>query len=914
MQSVAGAFSSISKTIEVRRTSIMVPSKSTHSPAREQFLQIERLHREERDRIVTLMTAEYEDYKRFCEEQFEAFQTENERLLREISASAARTRLLEDQLNSMAVTASQHDKVHSNITIITTISTVTTTITTITTRIEQWKHIVTRNKGQVTISIKELDQLSLELYSTSSQITGLQERYDELSRDFSSVRHEQRVTLSHHEAKDRTIASLSAEVAQWKNTDAAKAQQITAAYRDNETLRHHLSAASSRTAELQQRYDAQSSDLVSARTELQTKASLIEERDRTIASFIAEVARWEKSDATNAEQIATARQDYERLQRDLSVASSKTAELQNRYDAQSKELSSISDELQANKSLVEEKERRITALTAEVDQWKLADATKAERFAAEDRDKEKLQQDLASFSSQIIDLQKRYDARSQDVVSVRGELQSKVSLLEEKEHVASSLIAELAQAKREDSMKAEQLATARTDVEQLRLELYSASSRIADLQKRYEAKSEELNFVHDKCHKMEILYPDGTDRGLVEPSEHAVSQHISRVLEKKNKEIEELRHDLAASTTLNIELQRSYEALSRDVSAVHDELKVRTSQDEGTITSLTAQVEQWKRMDAMKAERIMTILGQAEKLQIDLSTSISQLSELQVRYETQSREFIAVQRELQTRTSSNEGKDRTIVSLSAEVDQWKRADAEKAKHITMTLKQVGKLHQDLTASISELAELRGHYEAQSHELISVRNELQAKISLHESKDHTIVSLAAEVDQWKRADATKAEQIATILKRIEKLQRDLSVSTSQLAELQGRYEAQSHEFVSVHNELQIRTSSIEEKERIVVILTAQVEEWKRTDALKEERIVTIWQQAEDLQRDLTSSSSQIAVLQQRYRMQSKELRSLQCQVSGKCRIFSVLIAILIFLFVVGAIPIYIITVVLRGRTS
>ncbi|KAG8215925.1 hypothetical protein J3R82DRAFT_7899 [Butyriboletus roseoflavus] len=912
-QSVNGAFSSTSKAIEIRRTGIVAPSKSTHSPVREQFLQMERLHREEKDRIVTLMTAEHEVYKRFCEEQFEAFQTENERLLREISASASRITLLEDQLNPMTVTAPQHDKVHSNTTIVTTtITTVTTTIATITNRIEQWKQTVTRNKGQVMISSKELDQLSLDLHSTSSQITGLQQGYDELSRDFSSIRHELRVTLSHHDAKDRTIASLTVEVAQWKNVDAAKAQQITDARQDNETLRRDLTAASARTAELQRRYDAQSSELTSAHTELQTKATLVEDRDRTIASFIAEVARWRQSDATNAEQITTTRQDYEKLQKDLSAASSKIAELQKRYDTQSKELSFVLDELQANKSLVEEKERTITTLTAEVDQWKLTDVTKAEQFAAEHRDKERLQQDLASFSSQRVDFQKRYDVQTQDIVSVRGELQNKVSLLEEKEHAVSSLTAEVAQAKHEDSMKAEQLATARKDVKQLRLELSSASSRIADLQKRYEAKSEELNVVSDKFHQIEILYPDGTDHGTVKPSEHAVSQHIARALEKKSKEMEELRQDLSASTTREIELQRSYEALSRDVSAVRDELKVKTSQNEGTITSLTVQVEQWMRTDTLKAERIATTLKQVEKLQIDLSISTSQLAELQVCYETQSREFIAVRKELQTSTSTNEGKNRTIVSLTAEVDQWKRADAKKTERITSTLQQVGMLQQDLTASGSELAELRGRYEAQSRELVAVRNELHTKISLHEN--HTIVSLTADVDQWKRADATKAEQIVTTLKLVEKLQKDLSVSTSQLAELQGRCEAQSYELVSVRDELHSRTLLIEEKERIVVTLTMQVEEWKRTDALKEERIMTIWRQAEDLQRDLTNSSSQNAGLQQRYRMQSKELRSLQRQVSGKCRICSILIAVLIFLFLIGAIPIYIITVVLRVRTS
>jgi chromosome segregation ATPase len=134
------------------------------------------------------------------------------------------------------------------------------------------------------------------------------------------------------------------------------------------------------------------------------------------------------------------------------------AELQRRYDAQSKELGSVRSSLQTNKSLFEEKDPTITTLTAEVDQWKLADAPKAKQFAAEHHDKEKFQRDLAAFSSQTADLQKRYDAQSKDIVAIRGELQTKTSLLEEKEHTITSLTTGVAQARREDSAKAEQIA------------------------------------------------------------------------------------------------------------------------------------------------------------------------------------------------------------------------------------------------------------------------------------------------------------------------------------------------------------------------------------------------------------------------------------------------------------------------
>ena len=147
-----------------------------------------------------------------------------------------------------------------------------------------------------------------------------------------------------------------------------------------------------------------------------------------------------------------------------------------------------------------------------------------------------------------------------------------------------------------------------------------------------------------------------------------------------------------------------------------------------------------------------------------------------------------------------------------------------------------------------------------------------------ASDRTIASLTAEVEQWKLADATKAEQIATTKKQVDELQRDLSASTSQFAELQRRYEAQSRDFIAMRNEL--RTSSSEDKDRTVAALTAQVEEWKRKDALKEEHIGTIRKQTEDLQRELTSTSSQVAEVLQRYELQSRELGSLRDQLQDK----------------------------------
>lgn len=794
--------------VETRQFS--VPPRPTYSPASEQLFQIERLHREEKDRILAFMKADLEDCKHFYEEQFEDLQTENKRLLLQVSDSDSRITLLQIKLeahdDSYSGSSPQLDNV--DVTLTTNIATITTTITTVTRRIDQWKRqTVAKNNNQIIISSKELELLSSELSTTSSQMAELQQHYGQLLSNFGSVRRELQVTLSRSNEKDRTSASLTAEVAQWRITDVKKGEEITAARRENEMLRHDLSAASARTAELQQRYDAQLKELASVRSQLQAKALLVEEGDRTIASFTAEIAEWKQSDAAKTEQIADARRDYDMVQTDFSTLSSQTAELQKRYNAQSKE-----------------------------------------------------------------------------IISIRSKLHARESLLEEKHHAVTSLSDELAQAKRESNLKTEQIETARRDVEQLRDKLSSSSTRFADLQKRYEAQLQEVNSLRDQLHEIEALYPDGTDQAAGKPSKQVVADQIRRALEKKNKQLTELGRDLATSTSQNAELQKSYEVVSKEVSALRDELKVKASQYEGTITSLTAQVDRWKSADAAKAAQITTILKDVERIQHDLSTSTSQLTELQGRYDAQSREFTDVRSQLQGRISSEEGKDRTIASLNAQVEEWKRADTNKTEQIATTLRQVEKFQHDLSTSTSQLAELKSRYEAQARELTTVRSELKTVIVSSESKDHTIASLTAEVEQWKGAGANKSEKIAITLNQVEKLQQDLSTSTSQLTELQSRFEAQSNEIVTVRNELEkwrcsdankteklvVATKDLEQLHSDLAISSSKIKTLEDSDTGKAEELAAVRNDLEKLHRDLSFASSQITEFQQRYAAQSSQL--------------------------------------------
>ena len=141
---------------------------------------------------------------------------------------------------------------------------------------------------------------------------------------------------------EKDISSLTAEVAQYKNSGIIMAQQIAALREDNQKLRDDISICTSRTDELQQSQHSLSVDLGSARHELGVKASLIERRDRMITSLTTEVAQLKKTNVEKTKQIATLRQDC--------------ADLQERCSAQAVEILSLGNDLGSDASLpVEEK-------------------------------------------------------------------------------------------------------------------------------------------------------------------------------------------------------------------------------------------------------------------------------------------------------------------------------------------------------------------------------------------------------------------------------------------------------------------------------------------------------------------------------------------------------------------------------
>lgn len=831
------SFSSTVVAAETQRSVAL--SESSFDYVHEKLSFMEDSYHQQKAGILELLGGEHQKYKFSREEQFQTIQTENEKLLQQVSASSTRITQLEIQLSfyldSGSGTASQSDELDSIITTVTTITTtVTTTITGVTTQIERWKDTAARNKGQITISKTDLDQLLSSLSNTSSRMTELLQLYTELSRNSNSVRRELHVALSLHEQKDSTIATLTAQVTRWESADSEKARQMTALREDNDSLRSHITELERR---LEQTDDGVSEDLVSLRRELQTKTLLIEERD-------AEVARLKQSDDEKTRQIATARQDYQNLQRD---SSSRIAEFQERLKERSEESNSVRRELQVNKSLVEEKERTIVVLNTEVEKWKRLDATKTEQLDAERQAKQKLQLDFAASSSQKTDLKERWDVQSNEIASLRIEFQTKVSLLAEKEHTITSLTTRLEQAEREHGLNAELLATARKDADQLREKLSVLRDQNADLRKELDAQLTDLGKLRNEFLACGIS-PDS---------------HIADVSEEKEKKIGELRQALTLATSQNNDLQRSHEALSSELSALRDELTMRTSQYEGTITSLTVQVNQLRTTDAEKTNQIAIALDQVRGLQTEITTSTSEFTTLHTRCTTQSEEITSLNKKLQVMTLSIQERDHDISSLTAERDREMSANAAKAK-------QIAELQRESSVSTSRLTELRDSCRVHSDELAFVRSELEISLSSNGDKDRKVTTLTNEVAELKRLNILGDERIATARKQVEDLQVDLTKSRSQFAELQRGNSMHSAELDSLREQLEAMESG---DNATILSLTAQIKEWKGMCTAKADELTAALRELDQLRLQRESLSSEITELQQVHASQITQWQTL-----------------------------------------
>ena len=427
-------------------------------------------------------------------------------------------------------------------------------------------------------------------------------------------------------------------------------------------------------------------------------------------------------------QIATARPDSEKLRRDIFSAYSQIAELQARCDprqqesgelhrriggrseskaAQSKELDSVEDELDAKKCLVMDKDYEIITLTNKVNQLEYEFATWAERCAAERRDNEKLQRDLAAFSSHIADLEQRYDAQA-----IHNELQIETSQLE---HTITFLTTAFTHAQSEERAEAEQFATARRDLEHLR-RLLSTQTIIVG-----EHGGDELSIEHSCTGALEQRMQ--AFRLISSLSRVPRSTQLCRLaLDLREADSELLEAELMAAELQIEELQTSYDTQSKKLGSLRNELQVTrllVEEKNRTITTLTAKVDQLERAVATKKKQFAAEGKDKKELLFNLAAFLGRITNLQWRYDAQSK---AIHDQLQTEISLLE---HTITFLTTTFIMQAQSEVKvKAEQIATARRDLEQLRCVLS---KQTTSLREHCVVQSQELKSVRDALHSTV-------------------------------------------------------------------------------------------------------------------------------------------------------------------------------------------
>lgn len=193
---------------------------------------------------------------------------------------------------------------------------------------------------------------------------------------------------------------------------------------------------------------------------------------------------------------------------------------------------------------------------------------------------------------------------------------------------------------------------------------------------------------------------------------------------------------------MRVILRSSHESY---VEAVHDELNNITflsGHEDLTIAQLTPELEKCRVAGDDSKKQLAMATEQVENLRRDQSTFASRLAELRSHYHEQSRELVALCKELHSNTSSVGRHGRIIASLVTGVEEW-----TKDKQLAVAFNQVGNLKQDLYASASRVIGLECRCEKQSRGLVAVREELHSVTSSTESKVRTIASLATNIEEW-----------------------------------------------------------------------------------------------------------------------------------------------------------------------
>lgn len=170
-----------------------------------------------------------------------------------------------------------------------------------------------------------------------------------------------------------------------------------------------------------------------------------------------------------------------------------------------------------------------------------------------------------------------------------------------------------------------------------------------------------------------------------------------------------------------------------------------------------------------------------------LADAASKIAELQMCYNAQSKRLDSVWNKIAANYSLVEEGDRTISTLTYEVDRWKRAVATMAVHLAAVRRDKDLLLLDLAAFSPRIASLQQHYDGKSK---AIRDELQAHTSLLE---HTITILTTAFTPAQSEDRA----IATARGDLEQFR---CVLSEKMTSLHERYAALPQELESLRDEL------------------------------------------------------------------------------------------------------------------
>ena len=344
-------------------------------------------------------------------------------------------------------------------------------------------------------------------------------------------------------------------------------------------------------------------------------------------------------------------------------------------------------------------------------------------------------------------------------------------------------------------------------------------------------------------------------------SDHPIEEYVARALEEKEEEIEKLRQSLAVATSRNDDLGKRKEVLFKKVNDLRNELTAQKSRYENTVTSLAAQVNQWKAACAEKSEELEDALSWVRELQLEVSNPTAQSTDSstdsQSHYETQSQELVSLSRQLQTMASSNEEKDREIASLIAGRNREESANVTRAE-------QIAKLQQELSISRSHLAEFQTRWKAQSDELARLQSKPKSTTSPDEN-ERKIGALTGEVAELKRINALGDQRITTTSKQVKDLQRELSKSNSRVAKLRHDNDMQFTEL----GYLRRRLTATENQAAYVTSLTARLEKWKASYNTEVEELIAAHKKLDELYRRPESAQSQRELTSQLKRAQESD---------------------------------------------